>query len=131
MGWLTDSSDGRCYHWPGLICLTLRHFVDALLLTGLQNPIDTMYHLQPLMFLGLFPLFLYNEGLLWVLFFLFFFLLKNCLFITFFFYLHGHWAVRQTCMFYHRYSHIGIFDAYDPIHVTCMKAPSFIRSPSD
>uniref|UniRef100_A0AAQ6ID77 Solute carrier family 35 member C2 n=1 Tax=Anabas testudineus TaxID=64144 RepID=A0AAQ6ID77_ANATE len=30
---------------------------------GLQNPIDTMYHLQPLMFLGLFPLFLYNEGL--------------------------------------------------------------------
>ncbi|KAF7653391.1 hypothetical protein LDENG_00083640 [Lucifuga dentata] len=30
---------------------------------GLQNPIDTMYHLQPLMFMGLFPLFLYNEGL--------------------------------------------------------------------
>ncbi|KAF0036624.1 hypothetical protein F2P81_011936 [Scophthalmus maximus] len=30
---------------------------------GLQNPIDTMYHLQPLMFLGLFPLFLCNEGL--------------------------------------------------------------------
>ncbi|XP_071331693.1 solute carrier family 35 member C2 isoform X1 [Trachinotus anak] len=30
---------------------------------GLQNPIDAMYHLQPLMFLGLFPLFLYNEGL--------------------------------------------------------------------
>ncbi|KAI9531307.1 hypothetical protein NQZ68_000805 [Dissostichus eleginoides] len=30
---------------------------------GLQNPIDTMYHLQPLMFVGLFPLFLYNEGL--------------------------------------------------------------------
>lgn len=30
---------------------------------GLQNPIDTMYHLQPLMFLGLFPLYLYNEGL--------------------------------------------------------------------
>ncbi|XP_032376377.1 solute carrier family 35 member C2 [Etheostoma spectabile] len=30
---------------------------------GLQNPIDTLYHLQPLMFLGLFPLFLYNEGL--------------------------------------------------------------------
>uniref|UniRef100_A0A3Q1FH39 Solute carrier family 35 member C2 n=1 Tax=Acanthochromis polyacanthus TaxID=80966 RepID=A0A3Q1FH39_9TELE len=25
---------------------------------GLQNPIDAMYHLQPLMFLGLFPLFL-------------------------------------------------------------------------
>ncbi|XP_072370672.1 solute carrier family 35 member C2 isoform X1 [Scyliorhinus torazame] len=30
---------------------------------GLQNPIDTMYHLQPLMFVGLFPLFLFNEGL--------------------------------------------------------------------
>uniref|UniRef100_A0A3P9LDF6 Solute carrier family 35 member C2 n=1 Tax=Oryzias latipes TaxID=8090 RepID=A0A3P9LDF6_ORYLA len=30
---------------------------------GLQNPIDAMYHLQPLMFLGLFPLFLYNEAL--------------------------------------------------------------------
>ncbi|KAM3871659.1 solute carrier family 35 member C2-like [Diretmus argenteus] len=30
---------------------------------GLQNPVDTMYHLQPLMFMGLLPLFLYNEGL--------------------------------------------------------------------
>ncbi|CAB1415682.1 unnamed protein product [Pleuronectes platessa] len=30
---------------------------------GLQNPIDAMYHLQPLMFVGLFPLFLFNEGL--------------------------------------------------------------------
>ncbi|XP_077577676.1 solute carrier family 35 member C2-like isoform X1 [Stigmatopora nigra] len=30
---------------------------------GLQNPVDAIYHLQPLMFLGLFPLFLYNEGL--------------------------------------------------------------------
>ncbi|XP_056451339.1 solute carrier family 35 member C2 [Gadus chalcogrammus] len=30
---------------------------------GLQNPVDTMYHLQPLMFLCLFPLFLFNEGL--------------------------------------------------------------------
>lgn len=29
---------------------------------GLQNPIDAMFHLQPLMFLGLFPLFLFNEG---------------------------------------------------------------------
>lgn len=29
---------------------------------GLQNPVDAIYHLQPLMFLGLFPLFLYNEG---------------------------------------------------------------------
>nr|XP_033770908.1 solute carrier family 35 member C2 isoform X2 [Geotrypetes seraphini] len=30
---------------------------------GLQNPIDAMYHFQPLMFLGLFPLFLIIEGL--------------------------------------------------------------------
>uniref|UniRef100_A0A672J3F2 Solute carrier family 35 member C2 n=1 Tax=Salarias fasciatus TaxID=181472 RepID=A0A672J3F2_SALFA len=30
---------------------------------GLHNPIDAMYHLQPLMFLGLLPLFLFNEGL--------------------------------------------------------------------
>ncbi|XP_062897663.1 solute carrier family 35 member C2 [Mobula hypostoma] len=30
---------------------------------GLQNPIDTMYHLQPLMFIGLFPLFVFSEGL--------------------------------------------------------------------
>ncbi|XP_030067308.1 solute carrier family 35 member C2 isoform X1 [Microcaecilia unicolor] len=30
---------------------------------GLQNPIDAMYHFQPLMFLGLFPLFLTIEGL--------------------------------------------------------------------
>ncbi|XP_056277947.1 solute carrier family 35 member C2 [Pseudoliparis swirei] len=30
---------------------------------GLQNPIDALYHLLPLMFIGLFPLFLYNEGL--------------------------------------------------------------------
>uniref|UniRef100_V9KMI7 Solute carrier family 35 member C2-like protein n=1 Tax=Callorhinchus milii TaxID=7868 RepID=V9KMI7_CALMI len=30
---------------------------------GLQNPIDAIYHLQPLMFIGLFPLFVYIEGL--------------------------------------------------------------------
>lgn len=29
---------------------------------GLHNPIDTMFHLQPLMFLGLFPLFAVFEG---------------------------------------------------------------------
>lgn len=29
---------------------------------GLQNPVDALYHLQPLMFIGLFPLFQYNEG---------------------------------------------------------------------
>ncbi|XP_075882783.1 solute carrier family 35 member C2-like isoform X1 [Nelusetta ayraudi] len=30
---------------------------------GLQNPVDALYHLQPLMFLSLFPLYQYNEGL--------------------------------------------------------------------
>lgn len=30
--------------------------------SGLQNPVDALYHLQPLMFIGLFPLFQYNEG---------------------------------------------------------------------
>ncbi|KAM9296683.1 solute carrier family 35 member C2 [Gastrophryne carolinensis] len=30
---------------------------------GLQNPIDTMFHLQPIMFLSLFPLFIGIEGL--------------------------------------------------------------------
>ncbi|XP_069507305.1 solute carrier family 35 member C2 isoform X2 [Ambystoma mexicanum] len=30
---------------------------------GLQNPIDAMFHLQPLMFLSLFPLFIVIEGL--------------------------------------------------------------------
>lgn len=29
---------------------------------GLQNPVDALYHLQPLMFLSLFPLYQYNEG---------------------------------------------------------------------
>lgn len=33
------------------------------LCAGLQNPIDTMFHLQPLMFLGLFPLFAVFEGM--------------------------------------------------------------------
>ena len=32
------------------------------LCAGLQNPIDTMFHLQPLMFLGLFPLFAVFAG---------------------------------------------------------------------
>lgn len=31
-------------------------------LAGLQNPIDTMFHLQPAMFLSLFPLFAVFEG---------------------------------------------------------------------
>lgn len=30
--------------------------------SGLQNPVDALYHIQPLMFIGLFPLFQYNEG---------------------------------------------------------------------
>lgn len=34
----------------------------CLSLPGLQNPVDALYHLQPLMFIGLFPLFQYNEG---------------------------------------------------------------------
>ncbi|CAM9705454.1 solute carrier family 35 member C2 [Lampetra fluviatilis] len=29
---------------------------------GLHNPVDALYHLQPLMLAALFPLFLYNEG---------------------------------------------------------------------
>lgn len=35
--------------------------IDSLL-AGLQNPIDIMFHLQPLMFLVLFPLFAVFEG---------------------------------------------------------------------
>lgn len=32
---------------------------------GLHHPIDTMFHLQPVMFLGLFPLFAAFEGKSW------------------------------------------------------------------
>lgn len=62
------------FNLQGFIMVLLASFIGGIRWTltqllmqkaelGLQNPIDTMYHLQPLMFLGLFPLFLYNEGL--------------------------------------------------------------------
>ncbi|KAL2104121.1 hypothetical protein ACEWY4_000989 [Coilia grayii] len=62
------------FNLEGFIMVLLASFIGGIRWTltqvlmqkaelGLQNPIDTMYHLQPLMFLGLFPLFLYNEGL--------------------------------------------------------------------
>lgn len=47
----------------GGIRWTLTQIITQHAELGLQNPVDTMYHLQPLMFLGLVPLFLYNEGL--------------------------------------------------------------------
>uniref|UniRef100_A0A3P9N8M6 Solute carrier family 35 member C2 n=1 Tax=Poecilia reticulata TaxID=8081 RepID=A0A3P9N8M6_POERE len=61
------------FNMEGFIMVLLASFIGGIRWTltqvlmqkaelGLQNPIDTMYHLQPLMFLGLFPLFLYNEG---------------------------------------------------------------------
>ncbi|KAG8534755.1 hypothetical protein GDO81_018635 [Engystomops pustulosus] len=46
--------------------------IPACYLLGLQNPIDTMFHLQPLMFLSLFPLFVGIEGEIWQ-------LLCNCM----------------------------------------------------
>ncbi|KAG5282497.1 hypothetical protein AALO_G00056670 [Alosa alosa] len=62
------------FNLEGFIMVLLASFIGGIRWTltqvlmqkaelGLQNPIDTMFHLQPLMFLGLFPLFLYNEGL--------------------------------------------------------------------
>lgn len=62
------------FNLEGFIMVLLASFIGGIRWTltqvlmqkaelGLQNPIDTMYHLQPLMFVGLFPLFLYNEGL--------------------------------------------------------------------
>ncbi|RVE70217.1 hypothetical protein OJAV_G00062750 [Oryzias javanicus] len=61
------------FNMEGFIMVLLAAFIGGIRWTltqllmqkaelGLQNPIDTMYHLQPLMFLGLFPLFLYNEA---------------------------------------------------------------------
>ncbi|XP_043946071.1 solute carrier family 35 member C2 [Protopterus annectens] len=47
----------------GGIRWTLTQIITQRAELGLQNPVDTMYHLQPLMFLGLMPLFLYSEGL--------------------------------------------------------------------
>uniref|UniRef100_A0A3Q3N1T5 Solute carrier family 35 member C2 n=1 Tax=Labrus bergylta TaxID=56723 RepID=A0A3Q3N1T5_9LABR len=62
------------FNLEGFIMVLLASFIGGIRWTltqvlmqkaelGLQNPIDAMYHLQPLMFLGLFPLFLFNEGL--------------------------------------------------------------------
>ncbi|XP_045913498.1 solute carrier family 35 member C2-like isoform X3 [Micropterus dolomieu] len=62
------------FNLEGFIMVLLASFIGGIRWTltqvlmqkaelGLQNPIDAMYHLQPLMFVGLFPLFLYNEGL--------------------------------------------------------------------
>ncbi|XP_040907762.1 solute carrier family 35 member C2 [Toxotes jaculatrix] len=62
------------FNLEGFIMVLLASFIGGIRWTltqllmqkaelGLQNPIDAMYHLQPLMFLSLFPLFLYNEGL--------------------------------------------------------------------
>ncbi|MEQ2272521.1 hypothetical protein XENORESO_018866 [Xenotaenia resolanae] len=62
------------FNMEGFIMVLLASFIGGIRWTltqvlmqkaelGLQNPIDAMFHLQPLMFLGLFPLFLYNEAL--------------------------------------------------------------------
>ncbi|XP_036389444.1 solute carrier family 35 member C2 [Megalops cyprinoides] len=62
------------FNLEGFILVLLASFIGGIRWTltqvlmqkaelGLQNPVDTMYHLQPLMFIGLFPLFLYNEAL--------------------------------------------------------------------
>ncbi|XP_023650947.1 solute carrier family 35 member C2 isoform X4 [Paramormyrops kingsleyae] len=62
------------FNLEGFIMVLLASFIGGIRWTltqvliqkaelGLQNPVDTMYHLQPLMFMGLFPLFIYNEGL--------------------------------------------------------------------
>ncbi|XP_041860745.1 solute carrier family 35 member C2 [Melanotaenia boesemani] len=62
------------FNLEGFIMVLLASFIGGIRWTltqvlmqkaelGLQNPIDAMYHLQPLMFLSLFPLFLYNEAL--------------------------------------------------------------------
>lgn len=49
----------RSYVIPWLVATS--SVIDSPL-SGLQNPIDIMFHLQPLMFLGLFPLFVVFEG---------------------------------------------------------------------
>nr|XP_015220302.1 PREDICTED: solute carrier family 35 member C2 [Lepisosteus oculatus]XP_015220303.1 PREDICTED: solute carrier family 35 member C2 [Lepisosteus oculatus]XP_015220304.1 PREDICTED: solute carrier family 35 member C2 [Lepisosteus oculatus] len=62
------------FNMEGFVLVLLASFIGGIRWTltqilmqkaelGLQNPVDTMYHLQPLMLIGLFPLFLYNEGL--------------------------------------------------------------------
>ncbi|XP_035238123.1 solute carrier family 35 member C2 [Anguilla anguilla] len=62
------------FNLQGFIMVLLASFIGGIRWTltqvlmqkaelGLQNPVDTMFHLQPVMFMGLLPLFLYNEGL--------------------------------------------------------------------
>lgn len=51
-----------CASFLGGIRWTLTQILMQKAELGLQNPIDTMFHLQPLMFLGLFPLFAVFEG---------------------------------------------------------------------
>ncbi|NWJ03242.1 S35C2 protein, partial [Crypturellus undulatus] len=52
-----------CASFLGGIRWTLTQILMQKAELGLQNPIDTMFHLQPLMFLGLLPLFAVFEGL--------------------------------------------------------------------
>ncbi|XP_032931007.1 solute carrier family 35 member C2 isoform X2 [Catharus ustulatus] len=52
-----------CASFLGGIRWTLTQILMQKAELGLQNPIDIMFHLQPLMFLGLLPLFLVFEGL--------------------------------------------------------------------
>ncbi|XP_053814767.1 solute carrier family 35 member C2 isoform X3 [Vidua chalybeata] len=52
-----------CASFLGGIRWTLTQILMQKAELGLQNPIDIMFHLQPLMFLGLFPLFAVFEGL--------------------------------------------------------------------
>ncbi|NXD52567.1 S35C2 protein, partial [Corvus moneduloides] len=52
-----------CASFLGGIRWTLTQILMQKAELGLQNPIDIMFHLQPLMFLGLFPLFVVFEGL--------------------------------------------------------------------
>ncbi|NXS53096.1 S35C2 protein, partial [Brachypteracias leptosomus] len=52
-----------CASFLGSVRWTLTQILMQKAELGLQNPIDIMFHLQPLMFLGLFPLFAVFEGL--------------------------------------------------------------------
>ncbi|NXH20914.1 S35C2 protein, partial [Bucco capensis] len=52
-----------CASFLGGVRWTLTQILTQEAELGLQNPVDTMFHLQPLMFLGLFPLFAVFEGL--------------------------------------------------------------------
>ncbi|XP_041275264.1 solute carrier family 35 member C2 isoform X2 [Onychostruthus taczanowskii] len=55
-----------CASFLGGIRWTLTQILMQKAELGLQNPIDIMFHLQPLMFLGLFPLFAVFEGKLFL-----------------------------------------------------------------